>query len=147
MPERPLTQTKCHNQGCPALVEMPDSILQRADSYLYRTATGIDSIAVLCDRCKRGYAYTTAEFYGSGMTDTPDPFRNGRLNLFHVYLECENKDCKSLTGAWSPKPAHIEIEDVRAELESWQVHGLVCRCGEVVLSPLQASLRQSEPDS
>jgi hypothetical protein len=145
-PQRPLTQAKCRNPVCRALIEMQHSLLERSDSYLYRTATGADSIAVVCSQCKHVYPYTIAEFYGSGMTDMLDPFRIGRLNLFHVYLECENKDCDFLTGAWLPTSSSMKIEEVRAELELWEICELICRCEKRVLSPKQASLRQNALD-
>src|SRR5258708_2131819 len=126
---RPQAQAKCHNPSCKASIEMPDSILQRARSYLHTTAMGVDSIAAVCDRCKVGYAYTIAEFYSSGKTDTPDPFRNGGLNLFHVYTKCGDKNCEFLTGVWSPKPGYVKKEDVQAELAAWKIDGVLGLCG------------------
>jgi hypothetical protein len=103
-----------------------------------------DHIAAACDECKHAYPYRIAEFHASGMTDTPDPFRNGKLNLWHVFLECENRDCRFLTGVYAPKPSHVQIDDMRTELGDWTVHDVLCVCGLMAVSPRVTLVRLPE---
>jgi hypothetical protein len=109
---------------------------------------GGEYLALSCLVCKHVSPYNSAEFHASGMTRTPDPFRNGELNLFHAYLECENKDCEFLVGVFAPRPASMTLAQVRDEFGEWTVGGNVkCVCGNAALSPKLASLRQYELDS
>jgi hypothetical protein len=108
---------------------------------------GDDYVAVACDEGKHVSPYRIAEFHAAGMTDMPDPFRTGQLNLFHVLLECENKDCRFLVGVFAPKPSYVTLDDVRAELRDWTVSDVRCGCGLVAVSPRVTSLRRHEPES
>jgi len=108
---------------------------------------GGDYVAVACDGCKIVSSYSDIEFRSAGMTDTPDPFRNGQLNLFHVFLECDDKDCQFLSGVFAPKPSRVTLADVRIELGDWTVSGVHCACGLTAVSPKAASLRQHELES
>ena len=140
---RPLNRTKCHNPDCLALIEMPDSILREAGCYLSRTAMGGDYVAVACGGCRLVSPYSGIEFRDAGMTDTPDPFRNDQLNLFYVLLECGNKNCEFLIGAFAPRPAHVTLDDLRSELDDWTVSGkLRCACGLPAISLKASSLRR-----
>ncbi len=64
---------------------------------------GGDYVAVACDGCKIVSSYSDIEFRSAGMTDTPDPFRNGQ----RVHCAC------GLTAV-SPKAASLR----QHELES-----------------------------
>ena len=144
---RPLNRTKCHNPDCLALIEMPDSILREASCYLSRTAMGGDYVAVACGGCRLVSPYSGTEFHDAGMTDMLDPFRNDQLNLFYVLLECGNKNCEFLIGAFAPRPAHMTLDDLRGELDGWTVSDeLRCACGLPAISLKAASLRRCETE-
>jgi len=104
---------------------------------------GGDYIAVACGGCRLVSPYSGIEFRDAGMTDTPDPFRNDQLNLFYVLLECGNKNCEFLIGAFAPRPAHVTLDDLRGELDGWTVSGkLRCACGLPAISLKASSLRR-----
>jgi hypothetical protein len=148
MIQRPLNRLPCHNRDCPASIEIPEPILREANCYLNTIAMGGDYVAVACAECKLASPYSVAAFHASGMTDTPDPFHNGQLNLFFVYIECELKDCQFLIGTFAPKPSHVTLDDVRAELNDWTVSdALRCGCGRRAVSLQVTSLRQRELES
>jgi hypothetical protein len=147
MTERLLNRTKCHNPYCQASIEMPDAIHREVGSYLSRSAMRGDFVGVSCGECKHAYPYSIAEFHAAGMTDTPDPFHSGKLNLFHVHLECGNEDCEFLAGVFAPRPAHVQLDDLHAELGDWVVVGVRCACGMISLSPKPFSLHRREPGS
>jgi hypothetical protein len=129
--------SKCHNYGHP--FEIPGQKIPTSWKGQHTSATDIDSIAVVCDVCKQAHSYNAVHFPPLGMTDKPSPYATGgSLNLFHVPLGCENKDCAVRLEVLAPKRSHISLEEVQEEMHTWNVSFLKCRCGGQIVIPKKA---------